>query len=146
MILDAALLVFAEKGYHDARISDITRRAETAYGLVHHDFKDKEEILDTIFEERWIGFIAAIRAIREDDRPAEEKLVAIAARIFIGGLDNLVTSRALELIEVEGDEDANAAEMARTRVELFMRGMSVSGDGDERGGDGTGDAGRRDDR
>jgi TetR/AcrR family fatty acid metabolism transcriptional regulator len=193
MILDAALLVFAEKGYHDARISDIARRAETAYGLVYHYFKNKEEILDTIFEERWTGFIAAIRAIREDDRSAEEKLVAIAelilrdhrarpewikvlifeiqrtrrfaepdrmrrteelfehvagllraaqrrgelrgdlqpelaARIFIGGLDILVTSRALALIEVEGNEDANAAEMARTMVELFMRGMSAQSD------------------
>jgi AcrR family transcriptional regulator len=55
LIVDAAIKVFAEKGYHGTRISDIADHAEIAYGLVYHYFKNKEEILDTIFLERWGG-------------------------------------------------------------------------------------------
>lgn len=79
MIIDAAIKVFADKGFHGTRISDIAREAEIAYGLVYHYFKNKEEILDTIFLERWGGFIHAVEAIADDGRSVEEKLLSIAA-------------------------------------------------------------------
>jgi TetR/AcrR family fatty acid metabolism transcriptional regulator len=78
-ILDAAIVVFARLGYHGARISDIAREAGIAYGLVYHYFKNKEEILNTIFEERWSGFLEAVEEITESQRPIEDKLVSIAA-------------------------------------------------------------------
>ena len=59
-ILDAAIQVFARTGYHQARVSDIAEEAGIAYGLVYHYFKNKEEVLNTIFEERWGGFLRAI--------------------------------------------------------------------------------------
>ena len=52
-ILEAAIEVFAEKGFHASRVSDIARKAGVAYGLVYHYFRNKEEILRTIFLERW---------------------------------------------------------------------------------------------
>lgn len=79
LIVDSAIKVFAEKGYHATRISDIARDAEIAYGLVYHYFKNKEEILDTIFIERWGGFIDVVRAIADDGRCVEDKLLSIAA-------------------------------------------------------------------
>ena len=41
------------------------------------------------------------------------------------GLDIVVTSRALELIAIEGDEGAYYVRMARTVVDLFLNGMST---------------------
>jgi AcrR family transcriptional regulator len=79
LIVDSAIKVFAEKGYHGTRISDIARDAKIAYGLVYHYFKNKEEILDTIFIERWGAFIDAVQVIADDDRGVEEKLLSIAA-------------------------------------------------------------------
>ena len=79
LIVDAAIKVFAEKGYHGTRISDIADHAEIAYGLVYHYFKNKEEILDTIFLERWGAFIDAVKAIADDGRSVEDKLLSIAA-------------------------------------------------------------------
>ena len=75
-ILDAAIVVFARLGYHGARISDIAREAGIAYGLVYHYFKNKEEVLSTIFEERWSGFLDAVEGDRQTSpkRPTEEKL------------------------------------------------------------------------
>jgi len=52
-ILRAAARVFAEKGFPRCRITDIAREAGVAYGLVYHYFKNKEELLNTIFEENW---------------------------------------------------------------------------------------------
>ena len=194
LILDTAIQVFAEKGYPDTRISDIAKRAEIAYGLVYHYFKNKEEILDTIFMERWGEFIAGVRAIAGDDGPVEDKLRSIAevilsahrsrpewvkilifeiqrsqrmlgrerievigelfetiagilrdgqARgelrrdldpevacyIFVGGLDTVVTSRVLALMPADGAtpeaEGAHYVQLARTVVELFVRGMAA---------------------
>ena len=82
LILDTAIHVFAEKGYPDTRISDIAKRAEIAYGLVYHYFKNKEEILDTIFLERWGEFISDVRAVAGDDGPVEDKLRSIAEGIL----------------------------------------------------------------
>lgn len=81
LILDSAVKVFAEKGYEGTRISDIARDAEIAYGLVYHYFKNKEEILDTIFLERWGEFIGEVEAIAASPGPTEEKLLRIAGVI-----------------------------------------------------------------
>lgn len=81
-ILEAAIEVFARCGYHRARVSDIAREAGIAYGLVYHYFKNKEEILSTIFEERWSTFLEALEAVERRDVPAREKLVSVAALIL----------------------------------------------------------------
>ena len=81
-IVDAAISVFARTGYHGARISDIACEAGIAYGLVYHYFKNKEEILNTIFEERWTGFLEAVDEIADGSTPTQDKLVSIAALIL----------------------------------------------------------------
>ena len=53
VILDAAITVFAREGFHRCRVSDIAREANVAYGLVYHYFRSKDQILNTIFTERW---------------------------------------------------------------------------------------------
>ena len=191
LIVDSAITVFAEKGYHASRISDIAQNAGIAYGLVYHYFKNKEEILDTIFLERWGGFIDVVQVIADDERNVEEKLLSIAAvtltayrshpewvkilvfeiqrtqrfadpdrvrmvgklfrlitrilregqergelrndldpsiacSIFVGGLDIVVTNRVLDLIRIEGDENAYYVKIARTVVDLFLNGMNRS--------------------
>ncbi len=82
LILDSAIRVFAQMGYHGARVSDIAREAGIAYGLVYHYFKNKEEILNTIFEERWTGFLEALEGIAEGRNPTQDKLVSIAALVL----------------------------------------------------------------
>jgi AcrR family transcriptional regulator len=47
-LLAAAVRVFARKGYHTCRVSDIADEAGTSHGLVYHYFSSKDEVLDTI--------------------------------------------------------------------------------------------------
>jgi AcrR family transcriptional regulator len=81
IILDAAVRVFARQGFHTCRVSDIADEAGVAYGLVYHYFQSKDEVLDTLFLERWQVMLAAIREIDANDIPAREKLRAIASFI-----------------------------------------------------------------
>ena len=52
-IVDAAIKVFAEYGYHNSKISKIAETAGVATGSVYVYFKNKEAILLTIFSELW---------------------------------------------------------------------------------------------
>jgi TetR/AcrR family fatty acid metabolism transcriptional regulator len=82
LILDSAVRVFARQGFHTCCVSDIADEAGVAYGLVYHYFQSKDEVLDTLFLERWELLLVAIDEI--DARPisAREKLSAIAAFII----------------------------------------------------------------
>jgi TetR/AcrR family transcriptional regulator, fatty acid metabolism regulator protein len=82
LILDAAVRVFARQGFHTCRVSDIADEARVAYGLVYHYFKSKDEILDTLFLERWNILLHAISEVDAQDGLApREKLHAIASFI-----------------------------------------------------------------
>ena len=82
VILDAAVRVFARQGFHTCRVSDIADEAGVAYGLVYHYFQSKDQVLDTLFLERWDVLLDAIRETDALDIPAVEKLHAIAGFII----------------------------------------------------------------
>ena len=81
VILDAAVRVFARQGFHTCRVSDIADGANVAYGLVYHYFSSKEEILDTLFLDRWSLMLDAIAAADRHERSPRDKLMAIAGFI-----------------------------------------------------------------
>ena len=60
-ILDAAVAVFAEKGFFVSRISDIADRASVADGTVYLYFKNKDEILATAINTAFDGFMKTAR-------------------------------------------------------------------------------------
>ncbi len=81
LILDAAVRVFARQGFHACRVSDIADEAGVAYGLVYHYFGSKDEVLDTLFLERWHVMIELIRRVDREQIPIRQKLEAIASFI-----------------------------------------------------------------
>jgi TetR/AcrR family transcriptional regulator, fatty acid metabolism regulator protein len=82
LILDAAVRVFARQGFHTCRVSDIADQAGVAYGLVYHYFSSKEQILDTLFLERWDVMLTAIAEADASPRSPQEKLHAISGFII----------------------------------------------------------------
>ncbi len=66
--------VFAEKGYHGCRISDVADRAGVAYGLVYHYFGNKESLLAHIFTANWSVFAKALEAIAEQDTTTQDRV------------------------------------------------------------------------
>src|SRR5215813_11735138 len=99
-ILQAAAKVFARKGYHGARVSEIARRADVADGTIYLYFRNKEDILVSLFDE---VMIEHLRQGREElaklQGGAPEKLRAIARRHLglLGGNRDLAVVFQVEL-------------------------------------------------
>jgi TetR/AcrR family fatty acid metabolism transcriptional regulator len=55
-ILDAALRAFAEQGFYNTKISDVANYANVADGTIYLYFKNKDDLLISLFEDRmdWI--------------------------------------------------------------------------------------------
>ena len=79
LLLDAAVRVFARKGYHTCRVGDIAEEAGVAHGLLYHYFASKEELLETVFRENWSDLLEAVKTVEESGEPAREQLRQVAA-------------------------------------------------------------------
>ena len=77
-ILDAALIVFAQKGYFTARISDIASTAGVADGTIYLYFKNKEDIIASLFAHVIEGHMARAKEEIASARTPRQKLLAIA--------------------------------------------------------------------
>ncbi|MBA3352911.1 MAG: TetR/AcrR family transcriptional regulator [Blastocatellia bacterium] len=77
-ILRAATRIFAEKGFFNAKVADIAKAAGVADGTVYLYFKNKDDVLHSLFDRAMAEFIAeGRRELEVLDRP-EDKLRRIA--------------------------------------------------------------------
>lgn len=81
-LLDAAVRLFAQKGYHDCRVSDIAAEAGVAHGLLYHYFDSKEEVLHTVVADSWAQFAAAVKAEEAEDGPAPAQLARVIEMVL----------------------------------------------------------------
>ena len=77
-ILKAATSVFAEKGYFNSKVADIARAAGVADGTVYLYFKNKDDVLHSLFDRAMEEFIADGRRELELLSKPEDKLRRIA--------------------------------------------------------------------
>lgn len=73
-IIDAAVIVIAENGYHQAQVSKIAKQAGVADGTIYLYFKNKEDILVSLFQEKMGEFIEKIEVEIKSAETAAEKL------------------------------------------------------------------------
>jgi len=77
-ILQAAIEVFAQKGFHRSRVADIARRAGVADGTIYLYFASKDDILITIFEEKMTELLREARKAIDDVSDPRDKLQRFA--------------------------------------------------------------------
>lgn len=131
-ILEAAIRVFARRGYHGARVSDIAAEAGIAYGLVYHYFKNKEEILRTIFEERWNAFLHVVEKVAEGPEPAVRKLHALAGLVLYANRRRPDWVKVL-VFEIQRSSRFSEPEQIRAVGRLFQSVAGVVRAGQEAG-------------
>lgn len=73
-ILEAAEIVFHEKGYDGARMQEIADKATINKGLLHYYFKSKDALFDTIFGLALRRMIGNLNSILLLEIPLEEKI------------------------------------------------------------------------
>ncbi|WP_188206356.1 TetR/AcrR family transcriptional regulator [Alkalibacillus aidingensis] len=82
LILDAAVEVIAENGYHHSQVSKIAKKAGVADGTIYLYFKNKEDILISLFQEKMGQFVGKIEHELKDIHQADQKLYKLIEMHF----------------------------------------------------------------
>jgi len=93
-ILRAAVAVFSRKGFFNAKVSEIARTSGVADGTIYLYFKNKDDLLISLFEEKMGEVGSDVRARVAAGERATEKL-----RIYIDNHMDLL-EREADLVEV----------------------------------------------
>ena len=117
-ILDAAVRVFARRGFHTSRVGDIAEEAGVAHGLLYHYFSSKDEVLETIFRENWGQLLERFALVEASSEPADEKLLGLV-KILLRTWRN-----DPDLVTVMVREVGRSAHLA-TQVDDIGRGFVV---------------------
>ncbi|MBU8677508.1 fatty acid metabolism transcriptional regulator FadR [Bacillus subtilis] len=98
-IIDAAVEVIAENGYHQSQVSKIAKQAGVADGTIYLYFKNKEDILISLFKEKMGQFIERMEEDIKEKATAKEKLALVISKHFslLAGDHNLAIVTQLEL-------------------------------------------------
>ncbi len=81
-IIDAAVIVIADNGYHQAQVSKIAKQAGVADGTIYLYFKNKEDILISLFQEKMGLFVEKIQDVIAGKQKAAEKLLVMIENHF----------------------------------------------------------------
>jgi len=74
-ILDAAMIVFSRKGFHQARMDDIVRQSGLSKGTIYWYFSSKNEIITTILGDLFEREFSNLREIQNEEGSASERLL-----------------------------------------------------------------------
>ena len=119
-ILEASLRVIKQKGFHRARMSDISEEAGISYGLVYHYFKNKEDLFDAILHRWWDGLFQLMEKIIRDKDAGPQNL----RRIIYYFLDTYQTHPELVHIFIT-EISRSTANLTNTRLEHFKKFMTL---------------------
>lgn len=81
-ILDAAYIVFSQKGFHRATIDEIIALADTGKGTVYNYFVNKEQLFYTLVQERCEPFQRRLDGIMKKDETALEKIQTMTGELL----------------------------------------------------------------
>jgi len=118
-ILNAALKVFSETGYHKAQVARIAKEAGVAGGTVYLYFKNKEDILISLFQEKMGEFITRIEEDITSAESSAEKLLRVI-RSHFALLGNDLAMARLTQIELR-QADVKIGEAIHQSLRQYFR-------------------------
>jgi TetR/AcrR family fatty acid metabolism transcriptional regulator len=74
LIINAAIKVFADKGFYTANVADVAKEAGVADGTIYLYFKNKDDLLISLFETKMEEILQRFASLLDSNRNAEEKL------------------------------------------------------------------------
>jgi len=119
-IQEAAVRVFARKGFYQARVSEIAREAGVADGTIYLYFQNKDDILISLFEDGMKKVIDNVRA--EIDKETDPlKKIQRFARAHLALVEN--NKDMAEIIQVELRQSSKF--MKEYRNEKFLEYLDI---------------------
>ena len=128
-IIDAAVIAIAENGYHQAQVSKIAKQAGVADGTIYLYFKNKEDILISVFREKMGVFVDNLQDIIKNGSSSSEKLAQMIENHFkvLSDDRHLATVTQLELRqsnkEIRLKINAILKEYLKLLDEILIEGM-----------------------
>ncbi|MFN2186440.1 MAG: TetR/AcrR family transcriptional regulator, partial [Anaerolineae bacterium] len=77
-ILESALTVFSQKGFHAANVSDVAAHAGVSQGTIYWYFSSKEELFDAAIMAYIAGFGTEMATMLQGGESASERLCSLA--------------------------------------------------------------------
>jgi AcrR family transcriptional regulator len=108
-LIEAAREIIAERGVEALRVSDVTKRADVAFGTFYNQFKTKDDIVEAVVAETIVGLAQSVEESPEFDDPAEALVASTRAVVRIA-YDDPPLARLLVKLE-----------QAETRFERIIR-------------------------
>ena len=81
-IINAAIKVFAEKGFYNSKVSDVARAAGIADGTIYLYFKNKDDLLISLFETKVGELLETFNKALLAFKTAKEKLIEFIRLYF----------------------------------------------------------------
>lgn len=103
-ILDAALKVFANKGFVATKISDIAAETGLSHGLTYHYFKSKDEIFTELVKKIFRGWLNTYHLGSELSGSPLEKILAMTEDVLNHAYQGSGVNRFLLMIEAMTSE------------------------------------------
>ena len=110
-IIEAAVRVFARKGYYNSRVSDIAKEAGIAAGTIYLYFRTKDDILVTLFRDKMAQFVGSLRKAIAGESDAVAKLSRLIRLHF-------------EMLE-EDPQLAEVLQVEQRKGQKFFRGPAT---------------------
>jgi AcrR family transcriptional regulator len=131
-ILASARVVFLEKGFVDARIDDVARRASLSKGAVYFYFPSKRDLFMALVQEEHENTYFFLDRAEKDERPAAVKLLDLGRRYldyFAGGRTPprfflMMCEQSLRDEELREEVQAIHVRFVDAAARIFAQGMA----------------------
>lgn len=116
-VLDAALALFAERGYAQTRLDDVAAKAGISKGTVYLYFASKQDLFEAVIQEKVTPWLEAIAARTINDQEPTEKVL----RDFMGwGWQQFLETKLFLIARVVLAESSNFPSLAQAYMREVM--------------------------
>jgi AcrR family transcriptional regulator len=137
-ILESALAVFAQRGYHASSIDDIAREGGVSKALIYEHFASKQDLYAELLEQHAGHLFSALaEAISEAGSSAPARL-AVGFDAFYGFVEEHRVAWRMLFREATDPEAVAVLDRITAEVTSFVAGVIAEDPGSRRGGDDEG--------
>ena len=128
-ILDAALNLVVEGGFHSAPMSAISKRADASPGVIYHHFASKEEIFQAVYERARITKRGSLLLGYRESMAAKEAFVLVALNAYAFYRKHHKDVRFVDLYEDAGFPVPDSALAPTPEANQFQRRFCAKSEG-----------------
>jgi len=120
-ILEAAIVVIAENGYHHAQVSKIAKQAGVADGTIYLYFESKEDLLISVFSEKTAMFVEALKDIINEEKSTSKRILRLIENHFqmLSMNQQFATVTQIEIRQSSGELRAKINPIIKEYLMLF---------------------------